>query len=144
MGVANPRKRRYHISEMYEHLLFLLYWSLNSLALYFLGLLFPGSVVLGTWRLTAAETAIYAGFWLTFFVWTMWEYVLFRKVKLEPFTLRFLFFLVVNSLGIWLVSRYAGYTGLGITSFWWAFALGAVTNLLQVVVWKLLGEKLKG
>ncbi|MBI2066376.1 hypothetical protein HYT60_02645, partial [Candidatus Woesebacteria bacterium] len=50
---------------MYEHLLFLLYWFLNSLALYFLGLLFPGSVVLGSWRLTAVEASIYAGFWLT-------------------------------------------------------------------------------
>ncbi|OGM57401.1 hypothetical protein A3E46_02165 [Candidatus Woesebacteria bacterium RIFCSPHIGHO2_12_FULL_46_16] len=129
---------------MYEHLLFLLYWFLNSLVLYLLGLLFPASVVLGTWRLTMVEAAIYAGFWLTFFVWTMWEYVLFRKVKLEPFTLRFIFFFVVNALGIWLVARYAAYTGLGIASFWWAFALGAVTNLLQAVAWKLLGDKLKG
>ena len=102
---------------MYEHLLFLLYWFLNSLVLYLLGLLFPASVVLGTWRLTMVEAAIYAGFWLTFFVWT---------------------------IGIWLVARYAAYTGLGIASFWWAFALGAVTNLLQAVAWKLLGDKLKG
>ena len=129
---------------MYEHLPFLLYWLLNSVALYLLGLLFPASVVLGTWRLTFIEAAIYAGFWLTFFVWTIWEYVLFRKVKLETFSLRFLFFFVVNSLGIWLVSRYAGYSGLGITSYWWAFALGATAELLQLAAWKLWGEKLKG
>ena len=125
-------------------LLFFIYWFLNSLALYFLGMLFPSSVVLGTLRLTPPEAAIYAGFWLAFFVWTMWAYVLHRKVELEPFSLRFLFFFVINSLGVWLVARYAVYTGLGIISFWWAFALGAITELLQLAAWKLLGEKLKG
>ena len=129
---------------MYEHLLFLLYWFLNSLALYLLRLLFPASVVLGNWRLTPVEAAIYAGFWLAFFVWTMWAYVLHRKVELEPFSLRFLFFFVINSLGVWLVARYAVYTGLGIISFWWAFALGATAELLQAIAWKLWGKKLKG
>ncbi|OGM87348.1 hypothetical protein A2614_02645 [Candidatus Woesebacteria bacterium RIFOXYD1_FULL_40_21] len=128
---------------MYEHLLFLLYWLLNSLAIYLLGNIFPSEVVLGSFRLTPVEAAIYAGFWLTFFVWSMWDFVLVRKVKLEPFPLRPLFFFFVNSLGVWLTSRYSGYSGLGITSFWWAFLLGGVTDLLQSVSWNLVGKKLK-
>lgn len=127
-----------------EHLLFLLYWLLNSLSISLLALLFPSSVVLGNWRLLPLEGSIYAGFWVTFFIWTMWDFVLVRKVKLEPPLLRFLFFFFVNSLGIWIVSRYGEkYTGLGIVSFWWAFILGALVTLVQSVAWNLGGKKLK-
>jgi len=129
---------------MYDHILFLLYWLLNSLLLSLLGFIFPSSVVLGNFRLLPFEASIYAGFWLTFFVWTMWDYVSIRKVKLESFPLRFLFFFFVNSLGIWIISRYAKYTGLGIASFWWAFLLGGVADLLQSVSWNLFGKRLKG
>jgi hypothetical protein len=128
-----------------EHLLFLLYWLLNSLAISLLGLIFPSLVVLGNMRLVPLEASIYAGFWVTFFVWTMWDFVLVRKVDLEPFALRLLFFFSVNSLGIWIVSRYAEkYTGLGIVSFWWALILGGLITLLQIVSWKLVGKRLKG
>ena len=129
---------------MYDHILFLLYWLLNSLLLSLLGFIFPSEVVLGNFRLLPFEASIYAGFWLTFFVWTMWDYVLVHKVTLEPFLLRFLFFFFVNSLGIWIISRYAKYTGLGLTSFWWAFLLGGVADLLQSVSWNLFGKRLKG
>lgn len=130
---------------MYDHILFILYWLLNSLSIYLLGFIFPSEVVLGNFRLLPIEASIYAGFWLTFFVWTMWDYVSIRKAKLESFPLRFLFFFIVNSLGIWIISRYAPkYTGLGIDSFWWALFLGGVTNLLQSVAWKLFGKRLKG
>ena len=125
-------------------MLFLLYWFLNSLLLYLLGLIFPSEVVLGNFRLLPFEASIYAGFWLTFFVWTMWDFVAIRKVTLEPFLLRFLFFFFVNSLGIWIIARYAKYTGLGLTSFWWALLLGGVTDLLQSVSWNFLGKRLKG
>lgn len=129
---------------MYEHILFLLYWLLNSSLIYLLGFIFPSEVVLGNFRLLPLEAAIYAGFWLTFFVWTMWDFVLVRKVKLEPFSLRFIFFFIVNSLGIWIISRYAPrYTGLGIASFWWAFVLGGVTNAVQCSLWILFGKRLK-
>jgi hypothetical protein len=128
---------------MQSHILFLLYWLFGSLALYLLGLIFSSWVVLGNFRLLPFEAAIYAGFWLTFFVWTMWDYVSVRKVKLETFTLRFLFFFFVNSIGIWIISRYAKYTGLGIVSFWWAFVLGGVADLVQSGLWILLGKRLK-
>jgi len=129
---------------MYEHLLFFLYWFFNSLAIYLLGLVFSSAVVLGTWRLSPLEAALYAGFWLTFFVWTMWEWMLVRKVKLEPYSLRLIFFFTVNFVGVWIVSRYAYHTGLGIISFWWALLIGMVTLLFQLASWSLFGKKLKG
>ena len=96
-------------------------------------------------RLLPLEASIYAGFWITFFVWTMWKYVLVRKVTLEPFTLKFLFFFIMNSLGVWIVSRYGEkYTGLGIANFWWTLTSGVIITILQIVSWNLGGKKLKG
>lgn len=129
---------------MQGHVLYFIYWLFNSLLIYLLGLIFPSWVVLGNFRLLPFEAAIYAGFWLTFFVWMMSEYMSTRKVKLEPFTLRLLFLFVVDSLGIWIISRYAPrYTGLGIASFWWAFLLGGVASLVQSSLWILFRKKLK-
>ena len=127
---------------MHDHVLFLLYWLVNSILIYLFGLTFPSSVVLGSYRLIPFEASIYSGFWLTFFVWTMWDYMLFRKVVLEPDLLRSLFFFFVNSLGIWLISRYGEYTGLGITSLWWAFLIGGGAYLLQRISWKALKKYL--
>ena len=141
---CKPHKEEILFKVMYDHILFLLYWLLNSLTLYLLGLIFPSEVVLGNFRLLPLEASIYAGFWLTFFIWTMWEYVLVRKVKVESFNLRIIFFFFVNSLGIWIISQYGKYTGLGLTSFWWVLVLGGVTDLLQGVAWNLFGKRLKG
>ena len=128
---------------MKDHLLFFVYWFLDSLAIYLLALLFPSSIILGNWRLLPVEAAIYAGFWLTFFVWTMWEFMRVRKAALEPNELEFLFFFFVNCLGVWLVSRYSQYVGLGITKFGWAFLIGAAAYALQKLAWELGGKKLK-
>lgn len=141
--MTNSENRSILLRKMYEHLLFLFYWLLNSLVIYLFGAIFPEAVVLGNFRLTSFEASIYAGFWLTFFVWTMWDFMLVHKVKLEPFSLRFLFFFFVNSLGVWLTSRYSQYTGLGIISSGWAFFLGVSAYLLQSASWELFGKKLK-
>ena len=123
---------------MYNHLLYLLYWILNSLVLYAAFALFPDWVVLGNARHLPVEAAIYAGFWLTFFVWCMWDFIFIRGVKLEPESLAISYFLFVNALGVWLVSRYAHLTGLGIANFGWAFLVGGVADLIQRFVWRTL------
>lgn len=128
---------------MYNHLLYLLYWLINSLVIYAIGLNFSDSVVLGSYRLLPIEAAIYSGFWLTFFVWAMWDFIFSRGVKLEPAPLGFLYFFFVNSLGVWIISRYGAYTGLGIVNFGWAFLVGAVADLFQRVTWKLVVERNK-
>lgn len=128
---------------MYNHLLFLLYWLINIIVIYTLSLIFPSSIILGNHRLIAFEASVYSGFWLTFFVWTMWDFVVFRGVKLEPAPLGFIYFLTVNVLGIWIVSRYSQYTGIGITSYAWAIVIGLVANTFQRLVWKMLVDKNK-
>ncbi len=122
---------------------FFLFWLFNFLSIRLLGLLVPHMIVLGNWRLTPIEASIYAGFWLTFFVWTMKEYMSVRKVEFEPPALMHYFSFVVNCFGIWIVSRYSQYTGLGITSFWWAIVLGGVAFVLQLVTWIVISKRIK-
>lgn len=128
---------------MYNHLLFLLYWLVNTFVIYVMGLAFPDALVLGNARLFEIEAAVYSAFWLTFFVWCMWDFIFIRGVKLEPAPLGFLYFFVVNALGVWLVSRYSQYTGLGIVHYGWALLLGLVTDSLQRFVWKYVVERNK-
>lgn len=126
---------------MYNHLLYLLYWAVNSVVLYISYSIFPKAVVLGNARLTPIEAAIYAGFWLAFFVWMMWDFVFVRGVKLEPPPLAFVYFLFVNALGVWLVARFAHITGLGIANYGWAFVVGTFADITQRLVWKLVVGK---
>ena len=128
---------------MQSQTFFFLFWLLNLLSIRLLWIIFPNMIVLGNWRLTPMEAALYAGFWLTFFVWTMKEYLIVRNVKFEPPVLMHRFSFVVNCLGVWIISRYSQYTGLGITSFWWALVLGGAAYLFQLVVWTVIGKRIK-
>jgi hypothetical protein len=128
---------------MQSSIFFLLLWLVDFLSIHLLGLVFPNMIVLGNWRFSGIEASIYAGFWLTFFVWMMGEYMTVREVEFKSSLPRFVFLFFINSLGVWIVSRYSQYAGLGITSFWWAFVLGGVTSTLQLVSWNVLEKKLK-
>ena len=116
---------------MYNHILFISYWVVNSFLLYLASRVLPESYALGTWKFTQFEAAIYAGFWLTFFVWSMWDFILTKGLKLTDGLSTILYFWGVNSLGIWLVARFSQITGFGISAFYWALYLGLVTDLVQ-------------
>jgi len=118
-------------------------WLVNFLSIQLLGLVFPNMIVLGNWRFSGVEASIYAGFWLTFFVWTMNDYMSVRKVELTPFSLKLFYFFIVDSLGVWIISRFSQYAGLGITSVWWALVIGGVAEALQLVSWRVFGNGLK-
>jgi hypothetical protein len=126
---------------MQSHVVFLLFWLLNSISIHLLGLLFPNTIVLGTYRLAPIEASINAGFWLTFFVWTMKDYMSVRSVKFDPPALKFCTFFLLNCFGVWLVSRCSQYTGLGIAKFGWAFLIGGVAQVFQAGVWKIVKDK---
>jgi len=123
---------------LYNHLLYLLYWVTNALVLFLASRILPEHVVLGTFRFTSVEAAIYAGFWMTFFVWSMWDYLLARGEKMEGLWRAVTYFWVVNTVGVWLTARFPYYTGLGISSYVWAMILGLVANMAQRIVWKIL------
>ena len=126
---------------MYNHLLYILYWAINTLIIKFTFLLFPYGLVLGTYRFTPTEAAIYSGFWVTFIIWTAWDFAIARKISLEKPTKNFLYFLLVNVFAVWVVARFAPLSGMGISSFWWAIAVGIVVSILHKLVKKVVVER---
>ena len=103
----------------------LIIWLVNSGVIYLAHLLNSVNIVLGTYRISAILAAVLSGLLIT---------AITRLVKLSRITakigflkgryLMFVFYGLVNSAGVWLIARFAWATGLGITSFLWAFVLG--------------------
>lgn len=126
---------------MYNHLLYILYWAINTLIIKLAFILFPYGVVLGTYRLNPTEAAIYSGFWVTFIIWTAWDFAIARQISLEKPVKSFIYFLLVNIFAIWTVARFAPLSGMGITTFWWAIAIGIVISILHKFVKKVVLER---
>lgn len=121
---------------MYNHILYLSYWLINTLLLYILYSIFPENIVLGTWKFTSLEAAIYSSFWVTFVVWTAWDFIYSRQSKfvLEGGLITNLYFWAINTMGVWIVARFPGFTGMGISSFAWAFVIGGIFNIFQRII----------
>lgn len=125
---------------MYNHLLYLLYWLVNAIVIFVLGWMFPHQIALGVNKFIPLEAAIYSGFWLTFFVWSMWDFAIVREVKLEAAP-AFIYFLLVNFLGFWLISHYSGFTGMRVDG-WWLFVLAVTADIFQRFAWNaMVGRK---
>jgi len=123
--------------EMYNHWLFFSYWLVNAIIIWLTGWLFPESFVLGTWKFTFLEAAIYSGFWVTFLVWIFWDFMLAKKLKFNQL-LNFGWFWLANTIGIWLTARGSEYTGLGIRAYYMAIVLGLFTYSGQRLVKKMV------
>ncbi|HLE48855.1 MAG TPA: hypothetical protein VI819_02370 [Patescibacteria group bacterium] len=123
---------------MYNHVLYLAFWLINFLLFYFAGKAFPNDFVFGTWKFTTVEAAIYSSFWLTVLVWTAWDIIMSRGIKYEAGTVTWIYFWVVNSLGIWLITRVANVLGFGISGWRWALYLGVLVVVGQKFVWNLV------
>lgn len=126
---------------MYNHLLYILYWAVNTLVIKLAFILFPLGVVLGTYRLNPTEAAIYAGFWVTFIIWTAWDFAIARKISLEKPVKNFVYFLIVNTVAVWIVTRFAPLSGMGIISFWWAIVIGIIISILHKLVKRVILER---
>jgi hypothetical protein len=129
---------------MYNHILYLSYWLINTLLVYILYSIFPDNIVLGTWKFNSLEAAIYSSFWVTFVVWTAWDFIYSRQSKfmLEGGLITNLYFWAINTMGVWIVARFPGFTGIGISSFVWAFVIGGIFNIFQrIVLGLILGRK---
>lgn len=114
------------------------YWLFNAAILYVFGFAFSGNVVLGNWRFGMVESAIYAGFWVTFFVWVLWDFALAKGVKFDTVVVKLGYFWLANSFAFWLVARFSEYVGLGITNYLWAFTLGLAAHLVQRLAWRIV------
>ncbi len=127
---------------MYNHLLYIGYWIINSFLLYIASQSIPDNIVkLGSWRFNMLESSLYAGFCLTFLVWMWWDFALARRFNLNKKLFVFLFFIFVNSFSIWAISRFNYFTGVQVTSFVWIVAIGLAATVLQRLTRKLIVNK---
>lgn len=129
---------------MYNHHLYFAYWLVNSVVLYALGFIFPETIQLGNGRLMPLESAIYSGFWLTFVVWSMWDYVIVRRARLEPEYVALVYFLLVNTLGVMLIAYLTRFTGLSVQSFWWCAGIALIANILQRQAFRFITSRQRG
>ena len=120
---------------MYNHILYLVYWAINGGLILATFLVDPNSVILGNNRMTPWEASIYAGFWLTFVVWSFWDILIAGGVKLGQGFSAWIYFALVNLLGMYLVSSLTKYTGLSIAYPILIVALALLANLIQRFVW---------
>ena len=121
--------------NMYNHLMYLAYWLINSSVLLIASSVIPDNVTLGSWRFNGIESALYAGFWITFLIWIFCDFAMARKFNLSRKIVSFGFFFIVNSFSIWAVSMFSGITGFELIHYEWVLVIGFVVTILQKVIW---------
>ncbi|HJX01703.1 MAG TPA: hypothetical protein VJ348_00840 [Candidatus Humimicrobiaceae bacterium] len=126
---------------MYNHVLYLSYWIINFIIIFLVSKIFPGNVVLGTWRFTGVEAAIYSSFWLTFFIWVVWDFMIAKGFDFSVDSLSWIYFFVINAAGIWMVARFAWLLGMGISSFVWAIIIGILVTVAQRLTWGIVTRR---
>jgi hypothetical protein len=115
-----------------NRLLYIFFWPL---LLFLAASIFTVDVVLGTYRFSGLEAAVYSGFWITFLAWVIWDFVKARGISLKNKALAVTVLWLANSAAVWIVARFAHLTGLGISSYRWALLLGLVVALAQGSFW---------
>lgn len=128
---------------MYNHVLYFGYWLATSVSLYIFASIFPDSVVLGNWRFGMVESAFYAGFWVTFFIWCFWDFAIAKGLQFETPLVSLGYFWSVNLFSVWLVARFSQYSGLGISDHIWAVVVGLGAHSLQRLVRKIVVSRSK-
>lgn len=113
-------------------------WVVNSLILYYAGVLYPESVVLGNAKFAPWMAAAFSGLLLTAICRVAKYFAkMSTKKSLNRYSM-FAYYFLVNSFGLWVIARMAPLSGLGLVSYYWAFSLGLVLTLSQWVVRQLL------
>lgn len=94
-------------------------------------LLFPDMVVVGNANFGTFGASVISSFWITFFVWSLWEYMIVRNVKFDTDEFFYSYACFLNVFGVWLISRYSEYSGLGVVNFGWVVVLGLASTIVQ-------------
>ena len=116
---------------MKHYLRFVLIWLANSLLVYIASALYPTSYVLGTARVSSAIAPFVAGLGLTL-ICKLGKIALSKLgVALKGRYAKFVYYWAVNTVAIWILARFAPYSGLGIAAYYWAIFLGFFTSLIQ-------------
>lgn len=111
---------------------FLSYWLLNSGLIWIIGQLAPKGVVLGNQHVPALWASVFAGYILSTVNILIDPTVRLFKIKLKEPWQKLVLSIIVNSLGLWVITRLALVVGVGISAFWWAIVLGVILTLGQL------------
>jgi uncharacterized membrane protein YvlD (DUF360 family) len=113
-------------------------WLTNTVLFYTVPLIFPQYYELGSYIVPEVIAAIVSGLLLTLFCWAAKPIVSSLKIKLKGNYTMFLFYFVSNFVGVWIIARFAPYTGFGLVSYYWAATLALAMNTVQWLMWQIL------
>jgi hypothetical protein len=119
---------------MYNHILYLTYWLINTFVLLVASSFLGQNIVLGNWRFNDVESAVYAGFWITFIIWIWWDFAIARKFGLNNKYIVFAFFLFVNFFAVWAVSGLHDSIGFKKNDDFGVLIVALVITILQRIV----------
>lgn len=123
---------------MYNHWLYFAYWLASAVVLLLASIIPDTKVILGNWRFNNIEASIYSGFWLTFLYWVWWDFAIQRRIYNDNKTVSFLIFLIVNSIGVWVVSVFHYIIGFQLLGYPWALGIGIVLTIAQSIAWRIV------
>lgn len=117
------------------------FWVTNSIFFYIAFLILPNLLVLGNNIRSPVIASMLGGFLLTIFLALVPILLDLFRIKINTENNMIIAYLVVNIVGIWVIARFADFTGLGISSFWVAVLLGTIMVFLQGPVWKMSSKQ---
>lgn len=113
-------------------------WLVNTVVLYLAAMIAPQHFELGSEFISELSAAFLSGLLVTLFAWVAKPIVGAIKIKLKGTITMFFFYWAANFIAIWLVARFASYTGFGTTAYYWAFTLAFFANVSQWGMWQIL------
>ena len=117
---------------------FISFWILNSTLILLASVILPKNFELGSSTIPVSLAHFWSGAWLTFVVWMSKPILTRLGVKLQGSFQLFVYYWFTNSVVIWILARFAEYSGFGISKFYWAVILGFIVNLAQWNLWQVL------
>ena len=123
---------------MKKYLPFISIWLVDTVVLYLAALSLPSYFELGSEAVSELPGAFLSALFIGLFNWAAKPILASFKIKLEGTARMFIFYWVSNFVAIWLVARFAVYSGFGMASFYWGIGLALFMNTAQYVMWQIL------
>lgn len=123
---------------MKKYLPFVSIWLVSTVVIYLAALALPSYFELGSHVISELPGAFLSGLLIALFNWAAKPILASLGSEYKDPVRLFIFYWVSNFLAIWLVARFAIYTGFGIVSYQWGIGLALFMNLAQYVMWQIL------
>lgn len=120
---------------MYNHILFVTYWAISSIFLTVGKILSFKPIDLGNSKYGMSESALYGGFFLTFWIWICWDVMIVRKITPKGDILAVLVFGLINFFGLVLGSILDRFTGFRLSNYVYGLGGGIILAGIQRLVY---------